>query len=97
MKSKNIARFFFNLGGRGFGAQNCGDAEILVSWLGGSTRCDEILVKMNHIYERKLGANVGVHDEKRLGIAGSDLISKMVNGTRRAQRGIFLKISVSGE
>ena len=44
---------------------------------------DEILVEVDHVKERKLCANVGIHHEKGLWIAGSDLIAEMIDGTGR--------------
>ena len=77
-----------NLRGRSLCPQNGGDSQVVVliidqmlvrMWR--SAGGDEILVEVDHVEKRKLGTNVGIHHEKGLGIAGSDLIPEMIDGT----------------
>ena len=66
---------------------------VVVVCVGGGACGHDILVEGDHVDEGEVSANVGVHNEKGFGIAGSDLVAKVVNGARGAERSVLLKIS----
>ena len=47
--------------------------------------------EVDHLLERELGADVAVHDEEGVGVAGEDAVPEVVDAAGGAQRGVLLE------
>lgn len=70
------------------------DGQIYRSAENNSTvRVSMLLVEVEHVLQRELGANVSVHKEERRRCSRQDLVSEMVNATTCAQCCKLLQVS----
>ena len=49
--------------------------------------------EVDHLLERELRADVAVHDEEGVGVAGEDPVPEVVDAAGRAQRGVLLQVA----
>ena len=54
-------------------------------------RPHRLCCEVDHLLERELGADVAVHDEEGVGVAGEDAVPEVVDAAGGAQRGVLLE------